>query len=81
MTHEMLEDKHSLGSDEATAALHAVAFSPAEEVEVLQAVDRVFELFEMMFEEQLQYALRADTAEVPTLAEARRTREDGARAA
>jgi hypothetical protein len=81
LAHEQLEEKHTLGSEESTALLHAVQLPPALLEETLKAVDRIFALFALMFEEQLEYALRADTASVESLDEARRWRADTVRAA
>ncbi len=81
MAHELLEEKHTLGSEASTSLLHAVEFPPAQLQDTLRAVDRIFELFHIMFEEQLEYALRADGASVESLADARQWRSDTARAA
>ncbi len=71
-----------LGSEASTSLLHAVEFPPRSELQdTLRAVDRIFELFHIMFEEQLEYALRADGASVESLADARQWRSDTARAA
>ena len=81
MAHEQLEEKHTLGSEASTSLLHSVEFSAEQLRDTLRAVDRIFELFHLMFEEQLEYALRADTAPVGSLEEARQWRADTARAA
>ena len=59
-SHEFLEEKHTLGSDAARALLEAVELSPEEFARAVQAVDKVFALFALMFEELLEYALRAN---------------------
>ncbi|HEY0093507.1 MAG TPA: hypothetical protein VGB96_04250 [Archangium sp.] len=59
MTHELLEANHSLGAESEEQKLLALEISPEQEEFALAGVDRVYELFGMMFDELLEYALRA----------------------
>jgi hypothetical protein len=68
MTHEILEASHSLTSESEVERLSAVEIPAEMEPEALKAVEKVYELFCIMFDELLEYAKAADTRAQQALA-------------